>query len=122
MSLEGTDGAVNQLVGRLLTKKGMVARGMERGLKKAALFLQAESQKIVPVDTGNLKNSAYTRTEGSGFETTAEVGYTADYAIYVHEDLEARHKPGKYAMYLLTPALAFREKMIDIITKEAKKG
>lgn len=31
------------------------------------------------------------------------VGYTQAYAVYVHEDLEAKHKPGKTAKYLETP-------------------
>lgn len=32
------------------------------------------------------------------------VGYTQNYAIYVHENLEARHAPGKQAKYLEGPA------------------
>ena len=32
------------------------------------------------------------------------VGYTANYALYVHEDMEARHAPGKQAKYLEQPA------------------
>lgn len=34
----------------------------------------------------------------------AVVGFSAPYAIYVHEDLEARHAPGKQAKFLETPA------------------
>lgn len=33
------------------------------GLVVGGLFLQRESQKLVPVDTGNLKGSAFTRKE-----------------------------------------------------------
>ena len=35
-----------------------------QALLLAGLRLQRESQKLVPVKTGNLKNSAYTRLEG----------------------------------------------------------
>lgn len=33
------------------------------GLKLAGLRIQRESQRVVPVDTGNLKGSAFTRVE-----------------------------------------------------------
>jgi hypothetical protein len=36
---------------------------MERALLFGGLFLQRESQLLVPVDTGALKNSAFTRIE-----------------------------------------------------------
>jgi hypothetical protein len=39
------------------------------------------------------------------------VGYTAEYAVYVHENMEARHAPGKQAKYLEQP---FREKRGEI--------
>lgn len=60
-------------------------------LTRAALFLQRESMKIVPVDKGNLKGSAFTRVFGTGFSTNAAVGYTAAYAPYVHENPDAAH-------------------------------
>jgi len=37
-------------------------------------------------------------------KTSVVVGYTANYAIFVHEDLKARHAPGKQAKYLEQPA------------------
>lgn len=37
--------------------------GMAQGLMLAGLRLQRESQKLVPVDTGALKNSAFTHLE-----------------------------------------------------------
>ena len=39
-------------------------RTMAQALIKAGLLLQRLSQQLVPVDTGNLKNSAFTRLEG----------------------------------------------------------
>jgi hypothetical protein len=39
-----------------------------------------------------LKNSAFTRNEGgSGIDADIVVGYTEDYAVYVHEDLSKAH-------------------------------
>lgn len=65
---------------------------MGRGLFQAGLYLQAQSQKIVPVDYGILKASAFTRIEGQGTKkVNVIVGYTAKYAIFVHESLDAAH-------------------------------
>lgn len=111
---------VSSIIKRMYTVRGDTARGMERGLKKAGPFLQRKSQQIVPVDTGALKNSAFTRATGKGFSTEVLVGYTQSYAIYVHENLDARHKPGKYAKYLETPARENRDEMIRIIRREAQ--
>lgn len=102
--------------------KGRVAKGVEKGIKKAALLLQRESQKVVPVDTGNLKNSAFTRITGTGFQTKATVGYTAEYAIFVHERTELRHKPGKIAKFLEKPARDNLKRMTQIIEEEAIKA
>jgi len=35
---------------------------------------------------------------------SVSVGFTQAYAIFVHEDLTAKHKPGKQAKYLEQPA------------------
>lgn len=71
-------------------QKGQVA-GLERGLKLAGLFLLAKSQKEVPVEFGPLKASGFVRVTGFGAGTNVQVGYTAAYAIYVHENLDAAH-------------------------------
>lgn len=96
--------------------------GLEKGLMKAGLFLQAASQKIVPVDTGALRNSAFTRLRWKGTKRAdVLVGYTQSYAVYVHENLEARHAPGKQAKFLETPAKLHRKKLLEIIQSEMKK-
>ena len=62
------------------------------GLVAAGLHLQHISQRVYcPVQTGNLKNTAFTRKFGSGFLTDVVVGYTAEYAAFVHEDLTKAH-------------------------------
>jgi len=75
----------------LKAKKKEHAAGVQRGLTKAALMLFRWSQELVPVQTGNLKASGTVRREGTGFGTIMVIAYTANYAIYVHEDLELRH-------------------------------
>ncbi len=103
-------------------KKATVQMGKkaERGLKKGGLFLQRESMKVVPVDLDNLRPSARTdNIGGSGFDADIVVHYGAgaDYAVYVHEDLEARHKEGKKAKYLEGPAREQKSEIFKIVAK-----
>ncbi len=90
-----------------------VGTGGRQALSQA-VFMEAqsvlnESKKIVPVDTGVLKNSGKVekptiREAGVSVEVTYG-GAAAPYALIVHEDLNARHAPGKSAKYLEIPAL-----------------
>ena len=59
------------------------------GLWAAGLLVQGRSQKRVPVEHGPLRASAYTRKEG---QTAVVVGYSAAYALAVHENLEQKLK------------------------------
>lgn len=93
---------------------------VRRGLIMAGLYLQRESQKVVPVDTGNLKNSAGTKPVGFGWHTDVIVYYTAAYAVYVHERTELTHKKGKMAKFLERPMRENRAKILAIIGGEAK--
>lgn len=118
-----------------------------RGLKKAGAFLLRESQAIVPVDKGILKASGFVRAFGVGFKTDVIVGYTAGYAVYVHENLEAVHGaafnikyaamitdsknkkqvkqytrgPNQQAKFLEAPCRTKRGEIIDIIKQEVLK-
>jgi hypothetical protein len=71
-------------------KKDEIGPQVELGLKTAGLYLQRESQLLVPVDFGILKASAFTRAFGKGFDTVVIVGYTAFYAMFVHEMVEMK--------------------------------
>ncbi len=112
-----------RVLANLKRSNSTIAAGVERGLKLAGVFLQAESQRIVPVDLGILKGTADTRNVGgSGFDADIVVHYGAgaDYAVYVHENLQAKHKSGKQAKYLEQPARQKKNEIIRIIKKEAK--
>jgi esterase/lipase superfamily enzyme len=99
---------------------GLFATRVGEGLKDAGLHLQRKSQKVVPVDKGNLKNSAFTRAHDEGVNTLVVVGYTASYAIFVHENLEARHSPGQTAKFLERPAIDEAERMSEIIASHVE--
>lgn len=69
-----------------------MGRAAQRGLTQGGLVLQAASMDIVPVQLGTLKASCFTRNVGGrGFDADIIVGYSTDYAVYVHEDLTKAH-------------------------------
>ena len=61
----------------------------QRGTLKAALLVEASAKKRVPRHFGNLVNSGYSRKHQS-IKNAAEVGFTAVYAFYVHENIEMK--------------------------------
>jgi hypothetical protein len=120
MAVLTTISGVNTVINNLRRSRRVLGDRVSVGLRKGALFLQRKSQEIVPVDLNNLRPSAFTRNVGGkGFQTDMVVGYTADYAVYVHEDLEAKHKPGKKAKYLEGPAMEFKDDIIKVIAEES---
>jgi hypothetical protein len=113
---------LGNLKGRLAKIRSKHEKGLERGLVKCGLLLQRTSQKIVPVDTGNLRASAFTRKEPIASQIIVTVGYTASYAIYVHEILTNRHKPGKQAKFLEWPARYLQPDFRRIIKEEIQNA
>lgn len=83
-TISGVTG-LEEVIANIGAHRERLAKGCERGVKQAALLLQRESQKVVPVEFGPLKASAFTKVTGAGFNTVAQVGYSAPYALYVHE-------------------------------------
>ena len=94
----------------LLTKGGAGARqALFQTLYSEAQIAFGESQREVPVDKGNLRNSGQAHgIKVNRFGDTLEItlgygGVAASYALIVHEDMTARHKGGTKAKYLEDP-------------------
>lgn len=68
-----------ELIGEIQAKK--VNRAMYRSLKTVAL----QSAHYTPEDTGTLVNSQYTETLVRGKRLIGRVGYSANYALFVHD-------------------------------------
>lgn len=66
-----------------------------RGLLKAGFFISRASQQKVPVDTGALKASVFVESIGTQRRPAVLVGYGQYYAIFVHENMTARHGPAR---------------------------
>lgn len=135
---------VNQISGvfdvilNLRKSQGQLASGVRKGLVAAGLLLQRESQRLAPVEFGNLRASAFTRPSGSGFDTVVTVGYTAAYALFVHEKVgmvlkgqPRRPSPphiGRYwdpqgvgqAKFLEEPVRRLEPRLLSIVAAAAK--
>lgn len=108
---------INKVIANMKIASSLSVSRIAINLKKAGLFIQRESQKIVPVDLNNLKPSARTDSKGQGSNTDVIVHYGAgaDYAVFVHEDLDARHKPGKRAKFLESVIKEKRKEIFNIV-------
>lgn len=95
-SITFTGGAA--LRGQLTGLAAQASQAVAKALYQEGQTIITESRERVPVDTGALKNSAFTTTpEREGNTTRVTVGYggaAAEYALIVHEDLEVRHTVG----------------------------
>lgn len=81
MSLKG----IEKVVSNLNREIAKIEKRSARGLTVAALRVRRDSQKKTPVDEGNLRASAFTETFKVSKGPAAVVGYTAEYAPWVHE-------------------------------------
>jgi hypothetical protein len=115
---------LRQFGANLRRKEVQMGAALQRGLVRAGLQLQRLSQRRAPVDTGDMRNSAFTRIEDgtSGAKTVVRVGYTQSYAIYVHENLEARHKPGKTAKFLEYALRDNQKLLLSIVLAEVQSA
>lgn len=82
-----------------------------RGVKKLAEVILGESQQLVPVDTGLLKDSGLVSTDKKNQILT--IAYNTPYARKQHEDMTLNHPKGGQAKYLERP---FNEKSGELET------
>lgn len=111
----------DRLVRKLKSRRTKNPAGVARGIKKMAAFFLRESNKIVPVDTGELQESGHLENSGTGSRTEVDIVYDADHAVIVHEDLEAQHAAGTSAKYLEIAIRENKEQGQEILRKEVTK-
>lgn len=68
----------SQIVDEIIATKAV------RALKSATYIIRTESATLTPIDTSTLINSQFDTVEVSGMRITGKIGYSADYALYVH--------------------------------------
>lgn len=73
---------INEAVSAVMQMGELTAEGVARGLMAAGLLIQRRAMMKTPVEYGFLRASAFTRIDRDQLEV--EVGFSANYAIYVH--------------------------------------
>lgn len=89
---------IKKVTGNLNRKIKDIKNRSIKGLTVAALQIRKDSQLKTPVDEGNLRASAYTETSRTSTGARATIGYTAEYAAWVHEapgTLKGKPRPKK---------------------------
>lgn len=100
ITVVGIDAALRGLRGTRAALMPAFGRAMQA--EGEAVF--ARTQELVPVDTTALQKSGVLHSPEIG-ATTASIAISygneqVDYALAVHEDLAAKHTPGKSAKYV----------------------
>lgn len=122
-----------------------IAAAIEEGLKEAGQRLLDESKTLVPVDTGRLRDSAWTgNVGGQGVDADVVVSYgndKVDYAVWVHEDLDKAHgeafnighaqeieqgvthprRPQETAKFLERPMRTERKRLLQIVADRVRR-
>lgn len=98
-----------------------VVSGTKKGVLLALPGIKLKSQELTPVDEGLLKASHYTDIEEvTNKKVVGVVGATQDYAVYVHENLQAKHTTGQ-AKFLTTALKDREQKTLQIIQAAVNK-
>jgi hypothetical protein len=62
-----------------------IERKAARGMTQALILGASEASVLTPIDTSTLLNSQFRRVEKDGTKVVGSVGYTASYALPVHD-------------------------------------
>lgn len=104
----------------VLRNLNKAVRGIENrsqtGLLLVGQLIKRRSVQLTPVDTGNLRNSAYV----TPMAHAVEIGYTASYAAYVHEVDKAYRAPGTGWKFLERAIRENTKAILDLIRKTAR--
>ncbi|WP_049264432.1 hypothetical protein [Raoultella planticola] len=65
--------------------KDVQGRKVVRALQSAMLIGSAQAALYTPIDTSTLINSQFREITSNGVRVTGRVGYTASYAVFVHD-------------------------------------
>lgn len=91
---------------------------VHKELQKITLDLQGKAQRLAPVDTGDLRGSAFAEVDN----LDGTVGFTEPYSLSQHENVGFKHPKGGESKYLETPYKENKDKYVDAISKAAKKA
>lgn len=123
MKTKVTFTGVKDLTRRMGAQKRTTVISASRGIIRAQLLVRNSSVKMTPIDTGNLRSSVTTPSPTiSKGKVSGMISYTASYAAFVHENLEANFRaPGTGPKFLERALQQNRDRVLRIIRVEVKK-
>ena len=77
--------ATRRMTNRLPQFLSAVEQKAARGVTQALILGASEASVMTPVDTSTLLNSQFRKVDKKGSKIVGTVGYTAEYAKYVHD-------------------------------------
>lgn len=131
-SILGFDEVLRNLSREIQNIQGRSAEGLVRAAEWLRFDMDHVSPKI-PVDTNNLRGSWFTETFHQGKDLGVVLGFTANYALWVHEMVDAdftsvrtrrgkEYKPreGAGAKFMEAALNRNHDKILEIIHQYAK--
>lgn len=88
--------------------------GLEREILRPA-------NVICPKDTGLLVSTGYVNVQRKRGRISGMVGYDTDYAIYVHENPDARHKPPTRWKWLEETLVLNADRLLDRVEADVRR-
>lgn len=118
---KGMDGVISNLDKHV---KSVESKAL-KGVVNASFFIERETDTTfpkVPVDLGNLRQSFFRETTSTATRVSCMLGYTANYAIYVHEKPNQKfQRPEAGYKWLEHHLFSNKKAILEIIQKEIKK-
>ncbi|MEA4652291.1 HK97 gp10 family phage protein [Klebsiella pneumoniae] len=99
--------------------KDVQGRKVLRALQSAMLIGSAQAALYTPIDTSTLINSQFREITSSGVRVTGRVGYTASYAVFVHDpEVKQNFRRATARKEFLTKGFEDTRSQIDAVVKK----
>lgn len=113
-----------RVIGNLNREISQIEGRTMKGLIRSAAFIREDMERkppLIPVDEGNLRASWFTDPYYQGRNPVVQLGFSANYAWYVHEMVGANfQRPGSGAKFLEAALKRNKAKILGIIKQEAR--
>ncbi|EKK7713489.1 HK97 gp10 family phage protein [Cronobacter dublinensis] len=94
-------------------------RKVVRAVQSALLIGGAQAALYTPIDTSTLLNSQFREIDANGTKVTGRVGYSANYAVYVHDpNIPQTFRRATARKEFLTKGFEDTREQIDRIMKQ----
>lgn len=94
-------------------------RKVVRAIQSALIIGSSQAALYTPIDTSTLLNSQFRELDVNGTKVTGRVGYSASYALYVHDpNIPQNFRRATAQKEFLTKGFEDTKKQIDSVVKK----